>query len=153
MTTAFTATADQIGYYLNEAATTTADIIAVLFQSGGQSDTLLADHGTLAAITGSNTEADFTNYARQTLGTPSRTVDTAGDRVLLSGASPITWTDAGGAVNNTIARIIYCYKPDPASLDSAVLPLLSRDISITTTGVTFQVSLHADGFAVVDCSP
>lgn len=150
MTTAFTATADSIGWYVTQARDTTADLIAVLLQSGGQTDGALADHATLAAIlAGGNTECDFTNYARKVLAGPARSVDAAGDRVLLTVTSPITWVGAGGANNDAVARILYCYKPDAASVDSAVLPLMATDISATTNGNDLQVTVHADGFATV----
>lgn len=150
MTTAFTATADRIGYYVDEAADSNGTIVAYLFKSGGDSDGALANRATLAAIKSNNSEADFTNYAYKTLGSPSRSVDTSGDRVRLRVTSPFTWPAAGGATNNTLARIIYCYRPDGSPSDSQILPLMSTDISATTNGNDLQVTLHDDGFAVVE---
>lgn len=149
MTTAFTATADKIGYYVELAAGGTGSIVAYLFKAGGESDGALSDRATLAAVKTTNTECDFTNYTSATLGSPARSVDSTGDRVRLTATSPITWTAAGGAVNNTIARIIYCYRPAGSPANTLILPLMSTDISATTNGNDLQVTLHADGWAVV----
>lgn len=151
MTTAFTATADKIGYYVEQAAGGTGTIVAYLFKAGGESDGALSDRATLAAVKTSNTECDFTNYppGGTVLASPARSVDATGDRIRLTATSPITWTTAGGAVNNTIARIIYCYKPAGTPANTAILPLMSTDISATTNGNNLQITLHADGWAVV----
>lgn len=151
MTTGFTVTADKIGYYVEQAAAGTGTIVARLFKSGGESDGALADRATMAAVKTGSTECDFTNYVAggKDMASPARSIDATGDRVKLTVASPITWQNAGGATNNTVARIIYAYKPTSGAADSAILPLMSTDISATTNGNDLQVSVHADGFAVI----
>lgn len=150
MTTAFTATADSIGWYVTQARDTSADLIAVLLQAGGESDGAMADRTTLAAVFAHTDEADFTNYAPLTLSGPDRVVDSSGDRVKLVVNSPITWGSAGGVTNNTLAKILYCYRPASGSSDSQILPLMATDISATTNGNDLQVTVSDDGFAVVN---
>lgn len=151
MTTAFTATADKIGWYVEQAADGTGDIVALLFKSGGETDGALTDRATLSAVKSNNTECDFTNYSAggKVCAAPARAVDATGDRVTLSVESPIVWSNAGGTSNNNVGRIIYCYRPASGSTNAQILPLMATDISATTNGNDLQVSLHADGFAVV----
>lgn len=148
---AFNATRDKLGTLVEQARDTTADLIAVLLQDTTlQTDGALVDHADLAAILAAgNTEATFSNYVRKTLDTPSRTLDNTGDRVLLSVASPITWTAAGGTTNNALRKILYCYLPSSTALDSSILPLMATDITATTQGTDLQITVSADGFAVV----
>jgi hypothetical protein len=91
----------------------------------------------------------ITGNTRKTLDTPSRTLDNTGDRVLLSVASPITWTAAGGTTNNALRKILYCYLPSSTALDSSILPLMATDIVATTQGTDLQITVSVDGFAVV----
>lgn len=151
MTTMFTATCDKIGYYVEQARDTSANLMAVLLQSVDvQADADMANHANLAQIFGAgNVEADFTNYTRRTLSSPSRTVDAVNDRVLLSVASPLTWPAAGGTNNDTLARILYCYLPSAASSDTLILPLMCTTINVTTDGNDLVITLAPDGFAVV----
>lgn len=150
MTTAFTATQDRIGYLVEQARDTSADLIAVLLKSGGESKGALAGRATLAAVLTGTSEADFTNYDPITLSGPTRSVDTSADRVLLTVDSPITWLNAGGTIDNTLAYILYCYSPAAGSTNAQILPLMATSISATTNGNDLQVTVHADGFAVVE---
>lgn len=115
----------------------TDNLLIVLFQSSGlQVDATLQTYSTLAQITGAgNTEAGFTNYSRLVISGSGISVtfpsNTSASVALLS--NPV-WNAAGGASNNTLGKLLVCYRPTSSSLDSAILPLTAHDFSCTTTG-------------------
>lgn len=124
-------------------------LIAVLLQSGGQADNVLIDNDTLADVLANNAEAAFTNYSRQVLTNVSVTVDDLTNVVRID-ADDLTWTSAGGATNNTLAKLLICYDPDTTGgNDSEIIPLTAHDVSITTDGSTIIITLHSDGFAQI----
>lgn len=151
---AFNAYKHKIGWYFEQARDTSADIGALLVVSAGNpSDATLVDFTTLTALlAGTADEATFTNYARKILplgGTPV-TIDNTLERVVLTAASPITWATAGGALNNTLARIVFYYDPTPGtSTDTTRLPLTAQDIAVTTDGNNLVITLSVDGIALV----
>lgn len=157
MSTSFNVSKDKLGWYFEQARDGTPDIKLVLLKSSGlESDATIADHDTLSALlAAANDECDFTNYVRKTLASPTRTVEDSNERVLLGGAAAgvalqVTWTTAGGATNNTIGALVLVYDPTPgAPTDSTMVPLLKHDITATTTGIDFVVTVHADGFVRV----
>lgn len=156
MTTHFNSTADKIGFYTEQARDTAADLIVVLLQTTGlESDGALCDRADLAAIlAASNDEATFTNYTRKTLAAPTRTLDNTLDRVLLGGAAvgttlTLTYTAAGGATNNSLGKVLFCYLPSAGAADSLILPLMATDVTATTNGNALAITLHGDGFARV----
>lgn len=113
------------------------NIIAVLLQSSGlQADATLNNYSSLSALlAGGNTEATFTNYARKVLAAVDLTVSVnTGTGVTTVDAVDQVWNSAGGALNNTLGAICFCYRPTTGSLDSAILPLTKHDFSATTTG-------------------
>ena len=155
MTTAFNATKDKIGYYVEQAAAESGSIGILLLQEA-QSDSSMADHATVAAVLAAsgNTEATFTNYVRKTLADPTRTVDDDADTVYLGGAAPgtevqIEWTSAGGTTNNTLEKALFYYSPDGADADDDRVPLMATDIAASTDGNDLVLTLHSDGFARV----
>lgn len=125
-------------------------LIAVLLQSTGlQADNVLIDHDTLAQVLANNAEADFTNYSRQTLTGVSVTVDDLTNTVSLD-ADDITWATAGGATNNTLAKLLICYDPDTTGGDdSEIIPLTAHDVGLTTDGATIVITLDPAGFAQI----
>lgn len=109
-----------------------------------ESDATLIDYDTVAAILGgSNTEADFTNYARKTGITGTVTVDDANDRVDVD-LPDQTWTSAGGAANNTLTDLIVAYEESAA--DSGRVPLTCHDFAVTTDGSDLTAQVNAAGF-------
>lgn len=121
--------------------------IVVLFKDTAQADATLDDHATLSAWTAANTEANFTNYSRQTIAGVTGSVNNTTDEAKVTGTSPIVFTSAGGAVNNALIKCLVCYKPDTASADSAIIPLFHYDMSVTTNGTNLNLNLHAEGLA------
>ena len=158
MTTSFNATKDKIGYYVEQAAVAGYPEIEVYLMKAAEADATLADRATLATIWAApstvNQEANFTNYLKKILPTPTRTVDNINDQVLLGGAAPgtqvqLTWEQAGGTTNNTLVKVLFCYAATSGAATSAVLPLMAIDATTSTDGNDLVVTLHADGFARV----
>jgi hypothetical protein len=108
-----------------------------------ESDALMKDRATLTAILTGSTEANFTNYARKTGITGTITVDTTNDRVDVSCPNQ-TWVSAGGAVNNTTAKVIVYY--DEGGSDGTRIPLTAHDFVFTTDGTDCVLQFAAAGF-------
>lgn len=107
-------------------------------------DATLRDLATVGAVIGdaSTTEADFTNYARAALTGVTVDVDNAGNAVSVD-AADVTFTSAGGAVNNTTTdAIIY----EHVTNDSDSIPLVQLDAVFTTDGNDVTLQMNADGF-------
>lgn len=129
-------------------------LIVVLFKTI-QADATLADHDDLAALIAAgggtaNVEANFTNYARKTLTDVELAAvpapDDTNDRLDLD-IPDLTWTSAGGATNNTLAKLLVCYDPDTgAGTDSTVVPLTFHDFVVTTDGTDVLATIDAAGF-------
>lgn len=104
----------------------------------------LVDYDTLAAmLAGSNTEADFTNYARKTGLTGTITVDDTNDRVDVD-LPDQTWAVAGGATNNSLTKLIAYYQESAA--DSGRIPLTHHDFVVTTDTSDITAQVNAAGF-------
>lgn len=124
-------------------------LVVVLLKTAA-SDATLRDQDTLAAIlAGGSTEADFTNYARKVLtdaDISAATVDDSNDRVDADIADQ-TWTAAGGASNNTLAKLLICYDSDTTSgTDSNIVPLTAHDFVVTTNGGDITAQIAAAGY-------
>lgn len=117
--------------------------IGVMLLKTAESDAALRDRTTLADILAHNTEADFTNYGRKTSLTASLTVDQTNDRVDIDLADQ-TWTSAGGASNNTLAKLIIFY--DEGGTDATRIPLTHHDFVTTTDGTDLQAVVNSAGF-------
>jgi hypothetical protein len=134
------------GYYATLPAANDSLIVVLLQATGLEADGTLRDHDDLAALlAASNDEATFTGYTRKTLASVTATVDDTNNR-LDADAGDFTYTAAGGATNNSIGKAIICYKPDTASVDSAIIPLTFHDCTFSTDGTDQLISLAATGF-------
>lgn len=129
---------------------TNAALVVVLLQETSEADGTLQDYDTLAAVlAGSNTEADFTDYARKVLtdsdlSTPAP--DDSNDRFDVD-IPDVQWVDAGGASNNTLDKLLVCYDPDTTSgTDANIIPLTHHDFDTTTDGNTLTAQIAAAGF-------
>lgn len=115
----------------------------ILLLKVNESESTLIDYDTVAAIlAGSNTEADFTNYARKTGLTGTITVDDVNDRVDVD-VDDQTWSSAGGASNNTLTKLILAYEESAA--DSGRVPLAHLDFATTTDGSDITAQINASG--------
>jgi len=90
-----------------------------------------------------NVEADFTNYARQTLAGLSITVDDVTNRTVAK-HSDVTWVGAGGAVNNTLAVAIFYLDVD--GTDPNAVPLTGHQYVVTTDGTDLLLRCAEQGF-------
>ena len=124
---------------VNDAA---ANLLILLIKTA-ESDALMKDRATVAAVLTGSTEADFTNYARKTAITGTVTVDNTNDRADLD-CPDQTWTAAGGALNNTLAKLIVAYQDSAA--DTGRVPLTAHDFVVTTDGSDLIAQVAAAGF-------
>ena len=121
-----------------------ASVVGLMALKVSEADDTLKDYDTLAALlAGSNTEADFTNYARKTALTGSITVDDTNNRVDVDLADQ-TFSSAGGATNNTLTDVIVFYEESAA--DSGRIPMTCHDFAVTTDGSDITVQFNASGF-------
>lgn len=103
----------------------------------------LVDRDTVADLLSANTEANFTNYARKTGITGTITVDDTNDRVDVD-IPDQTWSVAGGAVNNSLTKLIVAYQESAA--DSGRIPLTHHDFVLTTDTSDITAQVNAAGF-------
>ena len=128
---------------------TNAALIIVLLKVN-EADATLIDYDDLAALlAGSNTEADFTNYARKVLtdaDLSASTVDDANNRREADMADQV-WTSAGGATNNTLTKILICYDSDTTGgTDANIIPVGHADFAGTTTGADLTAQINVLGY-------
>jgi len=118
--------------------------IGIMLLKTAEADATLKRRDDLAAILANGSvEADFTNYARKTGLTGTLNVDDANDRVDAD-VGDQTWTAAGGAVNNTLAKLIVFYQESAA--DSGRVPLTAHDFVVTTDGSDLTAQINSAGF-------
>lgn len=120
------------------------DTIKCLLLKGAGTDAVLKDLDTISAVLAeaSTTEADATNYVRQTLGGLTSTPDDSNDR-RDNDCNDIVFSSIGGASNNSIVAAIF-YKE--VTNDSDNIPLCKYDVTYTTNGNTLTLNINALGF-------
>ncbi|MGI9493817.1 MAG: hypothetical protein ACR2QF_15580, partial [Geminicoccaceae bacterium] len=57
-----------------------------------------------------------------------------------------TFANAGGAVNNTTAKLLVCYATSSGAADSAIIPVSHHDFVATTDGNDLEARINTDGF-------
>jgi hypothetical protein len=117
--------------------------LGALILKTADSDSAMKRRATVAAILTASTEANFTNYARKTGVIGTVTVDNTNDRVDVDMPDQ-TWSSAGGATNNTTAKLVVFY--DEGGTDTTRIPLVGLDFVATTTGVDLVWQLATAGF-------
>lgn len=141
----------KVKYYAEQAIAGSggAALVFVLTKSAGLvGDSTLVDYDDLAALlAGATDEADFTNYVRKVVtgGTITNTVDDTNDRLDID-VPDQTWSTAGGATNNTLGKVLVCFRPATGSADSAIVPLTHHDFPEVTTGSDIVAQVAAAGF-------
>lgn len=102
------------------------------------------DIDTVAALlaVGSVAECDFTNYSRKTLASVTSTEDDTNDRANIDAAN-ITWTAAGGALNNTpAAAVIYDATTDTSDSTRILVAYYDTNFgSVATNGGDYTVNI------------
>ena len=127
-----------------ELANTAPNAINLLVLKAANSQAVNEDYDTLSALLGdaSNTEADFTNYARVDLANVTYTVNDTTNKAEVD-CDDVVFSSAGGATNNTcVSVVIY---EDNAS-DSLSIPLVHLDAAFTTDGNDVTLQFNAAGF-------
>lgn len=125
-------------------------ILVILLQASGLvADATLKNYATLSALfAGGNLEATFTNYSRKVFTSGlTITVSTGASTATLSMAN-YTWSASGGALNNTLGKLITAYRPTPSSTDAQCVPMTYHDCTATTTGSDLLVSIAGTGLAL-----
>lgn len=122
----------------------TDGILIIPLQSTGlPTDTVLRNCQNLGAVfTAGGVEANFTNYgARRVLTAPDITITVNTTTFLVNVAfATQNWAAAGGAINNTISKIVIAYRPTSGTADSGCLVLATQDYSATTTGGALTIA-------------
>jgi len=122
-----------------------SDRLRVMLLKTVEADATLQDRTTMSSLLTANTEANFTNYGRLTLAGVTVTRDFTNQQVSVTYTSPLTWTNAGGATNNTLAAIIFYYDPDSTDTMANCIPLWKDEFVTTTTGVTMNYVMPTGG--------
>jgi hypothetical protein len=123
-------------------------VIVVLNASGVETDAVLKDKETLAAVlSGTTSEVTNTGYARKVL-TDADIVafaaDHVNDRVDLDMPDQ-TWT--GVAAGDNWSDILVCYDPDTTTgTDANIIPLTMHDFTATPDGSDITAQINAAGF-------
>lgn len=117
--------------------------IGVLLVKTAESDALMRDRATITAVISGSTEADFTNYARKTGITATLTIDNTNDWAQITIPNQ-TWTTAGGATNNTLAKLVVFY--DEGGTDGTRIPLTAHDFVVTTDASDLTAQIAGTGF-------
>lgn len=126
--------------------------IVIIALDAAEADDDLRAHATFADLLGAagNDEADFTNYARVVFTDAdaiARTVDAANNRVDVD-VPDWTYSSAGGAANNNLAKIAAGYDPDSTSgTDADILVMHTHDFVQATNGGDVDASVDAAGIA------
>lgn len=120
------------------------NILIIPLQSTGlPTDTVLRNCTNLGAVfTAGGLEATFTNYGARTVLAAADITIAVNTTTFLVNVSFVgrTWGAAGGAVNNTITKIVVAYRPTSGTADSGCLVLATQDYSATTTGGALTIT-------------
>ncbi len=112
-------------------------------------DSVMIDYDTFADIlAGASVEADFTNYVRKFVvdtDLAAAAQDDTDDKFNIDMPNP-TWSSAGGATNNTTAKIIIGYDKLGTNIDANIEPVGHYDFIATTDGNDITGNVDAAGF-------
>lgn len=124
----------------------TDSIMVLLLQNTSlPTDATLVNYPDLGSLLlGTAQEATFTSYTRMYLSSSAiliqHNTSSSPTTVSVSFSNQI-WNSAGGAVNNTLAKVVLAYQPTSGTPDSGCLVLATMDYTGTTTGGALQVTL------------
>jgi hypothetical protein len=129
-------------YYATLPAANDALIAVPIETTGIESDAILRDYDTLAAILAAANNEQST-MGRKTLASVAGTVDDTNDRVDVD-AADVTWVAATG---NAVSKLVICYDPDTTGgSDSDLIPLVALDMVVTPAGGDITFQFNAAGF-------
>lgn len=136
----------------NNSPANSAFVVVLLKSSGLEADDTLNNYDTLAdLLAAANDECDFTNYARKTLTDSDLAAvpapdDTNNRRDI--DVPDLQYVNAGGATNNTVGCVVFCYDSDTtAGTDANIIPMTFHTITWTTDGNTTNIVIDAAGLA------
>jgi len=135
----------------NNVFANSAFVVVLLKAAGLEADDTLNNYDDLLALlAGTNDQADFTNYARKILTDVELAAipapDDGNNRRDLD-IPDQTWVVAGGALNNTLGKLLVCYDEDTtAGTDADIIPCSYHDFSATTDGNDLIAQINAAGF-------
>ena len=130
--------------------TNSAIIIALLAASGVESDAVLKDMDTLAAVVaGATNEATNTGYARKVLTDADLTAfapDDTNNRVDLD-IPDQTWTGLANDGTGAISDFLTNYDSDTTGgADTAIVPMTMHDFAVTPDGSDVTAQIASAGF-------
>jgi hypothetical protein len=123
-------------------------IVVWVKNTGLESDAILKDYDTLAAIlAGSNDECDYTGYTRRTLTGVTALPDDSTDKMVVDAADPASYTNTG--TTQIAGAALLCYVPSTGAADSAIVPLANLLVGTLSfdQNVLINVAFAATGIA------
>ena len=126
-------------------------IIGVLLKAAGlETHAVLKDYDNLSVLlAATNDECDFTNYARKVFTDADVTAPAPDDTNDDQEAAVPNWViaNAGGATNNNVGMLLWCYDPDTTvGTDADIIVLTIHDLVVTTDGTQLTISPTATSF-------
>lgn len=124
--------------------------IVLLQSTGYQGDATVRNYNTLANVLATaNLEPTVTNYARKFVTSGiTITPDTTNHKNTVSIAN-LSWLALGSA--QALSKLLICYQATSGATDAQTIPLFSCDISVTTNGSDYNVTISS-GVAVATAS-
>lgn len=126
-----------------------AQFVATLI-TGSNADATQRDFNSMStstgALSGSATEAAFTNYGRKDIEDASITVtvDDTNDRVDID-IPDQTWSSAGNGSNQTLTDVIFSFDLTGSDANTALIPISQHDFTPTTDGSDLVLQVDAAG--------
>ncbi len=137
----FNAAKGRLAHYAGLPLANDGLVLVPLAAAGLQSDSLMQDHATLAAVLSANTEQ--TTMGRLFATGVTVTVNNASNQVEIDMDNAI-FPAASGAVTG---GLLVCYDPDTTTgTDSEIIPLAKYDFAVTPTGGDVTVVIGSTGF-------
>jgi hypothetical protein len=127
---------------------TSALVIVALAETGVETDDVLEDKTSLAAVlSGATNEATNVGYARKVLGAADlndHLPDMVNDRTDID-IPDQTWLNVQ-ATGGAWSKVLVCYRPATSSPDSDIVPMTSHDFSLTPDGSNVVLQIDPSGF-------
>lgn len=131
-----------VAYYATLPGANDALVAVPIESSGVETDAVLKDADTLAAVLAGATN-EQTTMGRKTLTSVTSAVDDTDDAREV-GSANLSWTAASGPA---LAAIVICYDPDTtAGTDADLIPLTKHDFPVTPNGGDIVAQVGANGF-------
>jgi hypothetical protein len=136
----------KVARYADLPDATDSVILVWLKNANIESDAILKDYDTLAAIlAAANDECDFTGYTRRTLTGVTATPDDSSDKMVVDATDPASYTNTGAT--QIAGAAIVCYVPSTGAADSAIVPLVQLLVGTLSfdQNVLINVAINAAG--------